>query len=268
MSENAGDAFAAVADERRVRILRELWDAEDPLSFSELRKRVDVRDSGRFNYHLGELRGRFVEKDEDGYDLRYAGTKLVGSLYSGAYTEEASVGPVPVAGSCTHCGGDLEAGYEADRGYVDCTDCDVSVISAPVPPAFVDGREDDLSGALDDYCRTKLREVTAGFCTECSGPTVGRLGEYELGPRAVFECERCGGEFYGVAASVALDHTEVVSFYHDHGRDVRAIPLWELEWLDAAAFDGDCAVVTVALDDEELTLTIDEHLSVVGAERT
>jgi hypothetical protein len=267
MSKEAEDAFAAVADELRVRILRELWDAEAPLTFSELRERVDVRDSGRFNYHLGELRGRFVENGEDGYDLRYAGTKLVGGLYSGAYTEETSLGPVPVEGTCSHCGGDLEARYEDEYGYVDCTDCEVSVLAGAVPPAFVEDREDDLSAALDGYLRTKLREVAAGFCTECSGPTAGRLAENEFGPQACFECERCGGEFRGTAPVVALDHTEVVSFYHDHGRDVREIPVWDVDWLDGATFDGDCAVVTVELDGDELTLTIDDSLAVVDADR-
>ena len=267
MSEDAEDAFAAVADGLRVRILRELWDAEDPLSFSALRDRVDVRDSGRFNYHLGELRGRFVEKGEDGYTLRYAGTRVVGGLYSGAYTEETSLGPVPVEGHCSHCGGDLEARYEDDHVYVDCTDCEVSVLAGAVPPAFVEDREDDLSGALDGFLRTKLREVNAGFCTECSGPTAGRLADGDLGPRAVFECERCGGEFQGLAAVVALDHTAVVSFYHDHGRDIRGIPIWDVDWLADAAFDGDCAVVTVELDDDALALTLDEDLAVVGAER-
>jgi DNA-binding transcriptional ArsR family regulator len=114
MNEDAEAAFAAVADELRVGILRELWHADEPLSFSELRERVGVRDSGRFNYHLGELRGRFVEKTGDGYDLRFAGRKLVGGLHSGAYTEEAEpVGPQPVDGSCVACGGDLEVQRDA-----------------------------------------------------------------------------------------------------------------------------------------------------------
>src|SRR6056297_2984300 len=182
MSEDAEAAFAAVADELRVRILRELWDADEPLSFSELRERVGVRDSGRFNYHLGELRGRFVEKAEDagGYDLRFAGRKLVGGLHSGAYTEEAApVGPQPVEGSCVACGGDLEAVYEDQVGKVDCTDCEVTLIQTGVPPAFVDGREDDLAGAVDGYVRTTSRSFLDGFCPTCSGTTAGHLEDSE-----------------------------------------------------------------------------------------
>ena len=276
MSEDAEAAFAAVADELRVRILRELWDADEPLPFSELRERVGVRDSGRFNYHLGELRGRFVEKDDDagGYDLRFAGRKLVGGLHSGAYTEEtAPVGPQPVDGACVACGGDLEAVYEDEHGKVDCTDCEVTLIQTEVPPAFVDGREDDLAAAVDGYVRTTLRSFLDGFCPTCSGPTAGRLerGENDMGPTAVVECERCGASFYGLAAWVGVDHPAVLSFYDDHDRSVRDTPLWHLDWLaesewvDGAA--GDRATVTVELDDERLRLTVDADLAVTDAER-
>ncbi|MFB6269454.1 MAG: ArsR/SmtB family transcription factor, partial [Halobacterium sp.] len=147
MTDDAEDAFAAVADELRVAILRELWDADGPLAFSDLRGRLDVRDSGRFNYHLGKLRGRFVEQTEDGYRLTLAGRRLVGALYSGVYTEDETVGPTPVDGSCFECGGPLRARYEDQSAVVDCADCGMTVVGSEMPPAFVDGREDDLASA-------------------------------------------------------------------------------------------------------------------------
>jgi hypothetical protein len=275
MNEDAEAAFAAVADELRVGILRELWHADEPLSFSELRERVGVRDSGRFNYHLGELRGRFVEKTGDGYDLRFAGRKLVGGLHSGAYTEEAEpVGPQPVDGSCVACGGDLEAVYEDQVGKVDCTDCEVTLIQTGVPPAFVDGREDDLAAAVDGYVRTTLRSFLDGFCPTCSGPTAGHLDDSEYGPEAVVECERCGASFYGLAAWVGVDHPAVLSFYDDHDRSVRDTRLWHLDWLADAEWVGeggggdDQVVVAVELDDEALRLTVDDRLAVTDADRT
>jgi DNA-directed RNA polymerase subunit RPC12/RpoP len=268
MSEDAEDAFAAVADELRVRILRELWDADDPLAFSELRDRVDVRDSGRFNYHLGELRGRFVERGEDGYALRFAGRKLVGALYSGVYTEDVGrIGPQPVEGSCVNCGSALEAVYEDEHGKIDCTDCEVTVVMSGIPPAFVEGREDDLAAAIDGYVRTTQRSFLDGFCSACSGPTTGRLTEGEFGPRAVLTCERCGSKFHGLAGWVAMDHAATVAFYHDHDRDLHDIPTWELGWLDAAEWDGDRALLTVELAGDELRLTVDDSLAVVDAHR-
>jgi DNA-binding transcriptional ArsR family regulator len=268
MSEDAEDAFAAVADELRVRILRELWEADDPLSFSELRDRVDVRDSGRFNYHLGELRGRFVERREDGYALRFAGRKLVGALHSGVYTEDVDrLGPQRVAESCVNCGGDLEAIYEDEHGRIDCTDCEVTVVMSGIPPAFVDSHEDDLAATIDSYVRSTQRRSLDGFCVTCSGPTTGRLIESEFGPRAVFTCERCGATVRGLVSWVVMNHAATVAFYHDHGLDIHEIPTWELDWLDAAEWDGDHAVVTVELDGDELRLTVDASLSVVDAHR-
>jgi hypothetical protein len=167
MSDAAEDACGAVADETRVRMLRALWDADDPLSCRELRDRVDVRDSGRFNYHLGELRGRFVEKREDGYALRFAGRELVGALHSGVFTEDASVDPAPVDGDCVVCGGPLEAAYEDEQARVTCLDCGAHALSVEIPPAFVDGREDDLATAIDGYVRTMARQFAAGFCSAC-----------------------------------------------------------------------------------------------------
>lgn len=71
------DSFDLLADETRLRIVRVLLAAEpQALRFSELRDRAGVRDTGRFNYHLGRLRGPFVEKREDGYVLTPVGRRL------------------------------------------------------------------------------------------------------------------------------------------------------------------------------------------------
>jgi DNA-binding transcriptional ArsR family regulator len=78
--DEPADAFALLADETRVAILRALaesWNeagfgAAYGLSFSELRERVGVRDSSRFNYHLQRLTGRFARKTDEGYVFGYA----------------------------------------------------------------------------------------------------------------------------------------------------------------------------------------------------
>jgi len=62
------DALELLSDETRLAVVLELAAADavpdgDPLSFSTLRDRVGVRDSGRFNYHLDRLRERFVAQE-------------------------------------------------------------------------------------------------------------------------------------------------------------------------------------------------------------
>ena len=68
---NATEAFSILGNETRLAILITLWDeldpfAEDPtdymvgaaIPFSELRRRVGVRDPGQFHYHIDQLVGR------------------------------------------------------------------------------------------------------------------------------------------------------------------------------------------------------------------
>ncbi|MEF8884798.1 MAG: helix-turn-helix domain-containing protein, partial [Haloarculaceae archaeon] len=79
------EAFAALADDTRVDILRALWSDEDQrATFSELREAVGMRDSGQFNYHLDKLVGRFVRKTDDGYELTLAGLYVNGAIEAGA----------------------------------------------------------------------------------------------------------------------------------------------------------------------------------------
>jgi DNA-binding transcriptional ArsR family regulator len=65
------DAFAALGDPLRIDIVRALAaqrresPAADGLGFAALRKQVDVRDSGRFRYHLEQLQEIFVEQRDD-----------------------------------------------------------------------------------------------------------------------------------------------------------------------------------------------------------
>jgi DNA-binding HxlR family transcriptional regulator len=59
VARTAAEAFEVLGNGIRTAMVLELADA-GPLSFSELRERVGVTDSGRFNYHLEKLVGRFV----------------------------------------------------------------------------------------------------------------------------------------------------------------------------------------------------------------
>ncbi|MFW5911149.1 MAG: winged helix-turn-helix domain-containing protein [Halolamina sp.] len=74
---NPTDALAVLGNETRVAILRTLADAEEPLPFSELRRRAEIHDAGRFNYHLSKLREYFVREIDGGYALREAGSRVV-----------------------------------------------------------------------------------------------------------------------------------------------------------------------------------------------
>lgn len=69
--------FELLGNDIRLGIVRELAAAGAPVAFSRLRERVGVDDSGKFNYHLGRLEGRFVVKQEEGYGLTECGRAVV-----------------------------------------------------------------------------------------------------------------------------------------------------------------------------------------------
>ena len=68
------ETFSLLANEDRLAILKTVVRADEreetPLSFSTLREAVDIRDSGRFSYHLRELTGHFLTHSADGYSLQ------------------------------------------------------------------------------------------------------------------------------------------------------------------------------------------------------
>lgn len=69
--------FSLLADETRLALVRELAAADDPVGFADLCSRVGLSDTGRFNYHLGKLRGTMVEKTPSGYVLTDAGDRVL-----------------------------------------------------------------------------------------------------------------------------------------------------------------------------------------------
>jgi hypothetical protein len=108
-TSRAADALATVANEHRLAILRELAGAEDPLAFSELRRRVGLSDTGLFNYHLGELCDRFVRQTEGGYELGHAGERVV-----------LAAGDLDPEGAATLADGDGGGGECPVCGEPDC----------------------------------------------------------------------------------------------------------------------------------------------------
>jgi len=61
------EAFALLGHDLRLEILLALldrWEAArtEPQRYSELMRAVGTQDSGKFNYHLGKLRGAYLRK--------------------------------------------------------------------------------------------------------------------------------------------------------------------------------------------------------------
>ena len=298
------EAFVALGNEIRIEILRALEDADAPLAFSELRDRVGVDDPGQFNYHLGKLAGHFVRKDEDGYALRTAGTRIIESVLSGAVTDAPVLEPTRLDAPCPYCGADVEVSYREERLLTRCTECPGSFVgsdasSVPfgtialfdLPPVGLEDRSPrEVLETAFRWTHLEYLTLAAGICPRCSGTvehSVTVCEDHE--PAETRLCERCNGRFAvdatvncttcpkyrrGVPSVFLISKTEVSRYLTDHGINP-ANPSWDRA--PPAVMNYDEAIskmdpfevrLTFELDGDELTITVDDTLSIVAVERS
>ncbi|SEW23327.1 winged helix-turn-helix domain-containing protein [Halobacterium jilantaiense] len=234
-----GDGFDLLADETRASILRELAAARretprDPaVSFSTLRERVGITDSGRFNYHVGELTGHFVESTDDGYRLSPVGQQAASSILADAYSDPPDRGPVDLDEHCGRCGDRLEGTYEDGILRVNCANS--HGYAEALPPAVLEGATlQEATDALDAKIRGDLAAVRRDACPACLG-SVDWQFETDLSPEAPVEavyvavCQCCGHQHSLNPGMFVFDHPAVVAAYHDVGVDLRDRPLWTID---------------------------------------
>jgi len=285
VTRETGDAaaFDVLGDETRLAILSALVDHRrespgDPaLSFSALRERAGVRDSGRFNYHLGKLVDRFVEKGDDGYQLNYAGREVAGALLSGAYSAGGSKGPGELDDDCPFCDAPVVARYEDGTVDVRCCD-DHTLYRTGFPPGAAADRSMERVLALSSRLTYRDLELAIeGVCPECYGEVERSLGDAEMGgeQRLEFEtqCGRCGMRSTSAAGACLFASPAFVAFCADHGRDPREHRPWTFDVVDDESLtvveDAPVRVrAVVTLDDETFVATLDEHGQTVSTERS
>lgn len=274
-----GQVFGAVASQTRFEILEVLFDAGDTgRSFSEIREQIGMRDSGQFNYHLGQLLDTFVQKTGDRYRLRYAGKQLVGAVLAGVYTREREIQTIDLDQDCRLCGGPLLGTYGEEVLEVFCSDCGERVSSYQAPPGVFDPYDlERLPQIVDRWFKLLLARTAAGFCALCLGPLSAEIGRVDSGfdesIAVQYHCDRCGHQIDTVAGGIVLDHPAVISFHHRHGIDIHETPIWALDWL----FDGHASEppdspgaveIFITLDEETMSLLVDEDAQVIGVETT
>ncbi|HZD43168.1 MAG TPA: helix-turn-helix domain-containing protein [Methanomicrobiales archaeon] len=267
-------AFSLLGNDTRIGIIQALWKADEPLSFSDLHDRVDIRDSGQFNYHLNKLVGLFVRQADGKYELTYAGSQVIGAILSGTYTQRAEAERFELDTFCPDCGTELTATYEEETVTVRCETCDENRSTFRLPPGAFEGRtEDELPKTFERWLLNVFSLMADGICLRCSGKTVGSLvtdTEYFFSDQEAgieFICQRCGDHAAGNIETYLLRHPAVIAFHYDHGIDLTTASVWELEWLHAESatiVSEDPLVVSssITLDGDELTLTVDEELAV------
>ncbi len=270
------DAFALIGNETRLSILEALWAADErPVSFSELRREVGMRDSAQFNYHLQKLTGHFVRQVEEGYEFKHAGEKVVRSVIAGSFNEHPTLEPFAVEGACVACDGSLQAVYEDERLAIECSDCGQRHGEYSFPPGGLNDRtREEIADAFDQRVRHLHCLAADGVCPECSGRMethVVEEGECCLGVRVRVdhECAQCGHTLCSAAGLRLLDHSEVVSFHRERGVRLDERPYWTLPWCVSDEYtrvlerDPYRLEVRLPVDGDELRVVMDDDLEVL-----
>lgn len=220
------DAFAALGNETRIQILQTLGQIDDPLGYSELLDRVEMRDSGQFNYHLGKLSGHFVRKTEDGYALRQAGRRVVQSVLSGAVTETPVLELTKIDEPCQVCGTPIAVSFHEERVEMYCTECpglfgesmrtggpvsqtdDGYLGYLPLPPAGVKGRTPrEVFQAAWTWGNLLMLSMASGVCPRCSAAVDFSIDVCEAHDATDGLCDVCDRHW---AASINLSCTNCI----------------------------------------------------------
>lgn len=275
------EAFSLLGHETRLRTLQCLDAAGEPLTFTELRECVGMRDPGQYHYHLGRLDGRFVHETDAGYRLTGAGRRVVGAILSGGFTYSFAGDAVPTDARCLNCDGEVELVFEADRLYRRCRSCGRRFRNALVPPGILEGRPmEAVPATLDRWIKRMLAAAEVGFCHVCDGDlertvrpvdaaaTPDWLSELSIEVVVHVECGNCGYDHYLLACIAVLTRPAVVGFHREHGVDVWETPFWDLDWLRAGAAEVVGReplrfAVPMSLDGETFAPTFDADLTPV-----
>lgn len=203
---SAAEAFATLANPTRLAVLRTLWEAPDePLSFSELRSRVGVADSGNFNHHINRLVGHFLGRTDEGYRLRSPGKRVIRAIVADVVEDHRSFSPVEVDEACPFCGGTAELRYVDGQLVARCLVCDGAgtheegfppgtFFRVDYPPSGLwDRSSEAVLSAAYAYYDFKSLPMMADVCPECASTidvSVDACDEHDVSDGQ--SCESCG----------------------------------------------------------------------------
>jgi hypothetical protein len=278
---DASDVFELVGNPDRLSIVEVLIETrredEDPhVRFTDLRNGSDIEDTGRFNYHLDQLLGTFVTKTEEGYRLSSYAHRIMAPMMGGVYDPERASDPIETPGECPECDSELkiepsetvlqircEQGHPINRGLLGYPG-----VVGDRPPA-------EANQALGLINMHGVELAVSGTCPTCNGPVDGAFHESDDAEYYYFEspCRTCGNQFANTVGGCVLTHPAIVSFFYDHGIDVREMVPWELSFVYPGAETVESTdplrlSVDIVHDDEVLTVTVDRNATVVSTERT
>ncbi|ERH09239.1 MAG: hypothetical protein J07HX64_00992 [halophilic archaeon J07HX64] len=236
------EAFAALGDETRLRILLELARVANErgvgagLGFSELRQRVGVEDSGRFNYHLDKLSEGFITKRDGQYIPLGPTMEVASAIHVGTYSSDTGDHSTESDWNCPECGDRLLLRYTGEILFLRCERDDGYLLAYGIPSGAFEGRSlDELAAVTYLRMMSEINIARQGICPQCWGHTrVSYPVEPEAPPQlhAVGDavqtrpvCDRCWLRYNVPPRAVVTSTPSVQSLLRRHGLDPVRAPI-------------------------------------------
>lgn len=277
--DNPREAFALLAHDLRLEIVLALLDRwraarTEPQRYSELMRAVDMEDSGKFNYHLGKLRGAYLRKTDDGYVPTASATALYRAVLANRPTETAARSELDPDVDCPDCGAALVATYDNEFLTLHCGSCDTTTgdFTFPFAKNGFDGRTDEeVLRAVYQRARSQIGLARTGQCPDCAGTTTVTIRREQLDregePSVEITCGTCTWVVETDFLLPLLSDARVTAALVNVGVPVETAYHWELPDPTVTVRSSDPLEVELAIesDDHAATVVVDGDLDVLSA---
>lgn len=197
------EIFRLVGNDQRMRIMEILWEEfefadyvtgiHQSVPFSDLFERAGAEDSGNFNYHVNQLTGNLIERD-DGYRLSPLGYNLMRAIERYSSFTYFTIKGSQLDDPCPFCGGTLQGAYERELVGITCRDCDAlndgNFTYVQIPGTYAGDFEIesmlDLGSLLIEE---RVAYTKHGVCPDCYAPLDRQLTK--CGGHATDGTENC-----------------------------------------------------------------------------
>lgn len=304
------DAFSALGNEVRMEILRILGEADEPMSFSDLRSTVGIDDPGRFNYHLTQLIGHFVTQSDDGYELKRPGQHIIEAVLAGAVTEAPVLESTEVDWACHFCESTpIYLEYREGQLGAFCSECsgmyggegdgeNTGILPAErqrlwyaelPPPAIQNRSPEEIVEAAGRWAGAEIVTRATGMCPKCAATIQETLEVCADHVQSDGLCPNCNRKFAALHRSWCtncIDDAEVMmgsvlarnlefrAFMIDHGFDP-IVPrsagfrkMFYNHTEEILSYDPPKLRFTFSVENETISLTVDDTIEVVDVERS
>lgn len=274
----AREAFALLGHDLRLEILLALldhWEAAhtEPQRYSELMRTVGIQDSGKFNYHLGKLRGTYLRKADGGYLPTASATALYRAVLAHRPTETSTRSELNPGVSCPVCDEPLVATYEREFFALRCTSCEgiMDEFTYPLPKNALEGRSDqELLKVVYDRARTHIGLARRGQCPACAGTTsvIVDPDSVDMGdePPVGISCDTCSWMVQAGFLLPLLTDARVVQVLSAIGLAIEDTYPWELPdpVIQVVSTDPPQFALKLEATENSATITVDDSLDVLS----